>query len=380
MARKRANGEGSVFERGDGKIVATFVYHDPITGERKRSTFYGKTKAEARAKMTAARQRVERGAPAKDAKVSLGAFTERWISTTLDVSDRKETTKEAYASLARNHIVGGVLGDRPLDRLKATDVERLIKSLRDRGLSDSTVRQTYTVLRAVLDTAVRDGLVARNVAATIKRPKVEAREARYLSRTEIRQLFQAAQGYRNSSLITLLAFTGLRRGEALALKWEDVDLKAGTLRVRGTLARINRGLVVTEPKTNRSKRSVSLGPAVVEDLRAHRQEQAEEQLRAGPAWQGEGYVFTNEVGGPVDPRNALRSLSAAAKRAGLEDVNLHTLRHSAATAMLTGGVPLPAVSKMLGHSSIAITGDVYAHVTPEVERGAAETLSRAFAE
>ena len=380
MARKRANGEGSVFERGDGKMVATFVYDDPITGERKRSTFYGKTKAEARAKMKAAQERVERGAPVRDAKITLGAFTERWIATTLDVSDRKVTTKETYANLARNHIVGGVLGDRTLDRLKPTDIERFIKSLRERDLSDSTVRQTYTVLRAVLDTAVRDGLVARNVAATVKRPTVQAKEARYLSGEEVRALFQAAEGYRNASLITLLAFTGLRRGEALALKWDDVDLDAGTLRVRGTLARVNRGLVVTEPKTARSKRVVSLGPAVVDKLRAHRKEQAEDQLRAGPAWESAGYVFTNEIGGPVDPRNALRSLSAAAKRAGLDDVNLHTLRHSAATAMLTGGVPLPAVSKMLGHSSIAITGDVYAHVTPEVEREAAETLSRAFAD
>jgi len=150
--------------------------------------------------------------------------------------------------------------------------------------------------------------------------------------------------------------------------------------VSGPIDRVNRGLVVTEPKTARSKRVVSLGPAVVDELRAHRKEQAEDQLGAGPAWESAGYVFSNEIGGPVDPRNALRSLSAAAKRAGLEDVNLHTLRHSAATAMLTGGVPLPAVSKILGHSSMAITGDVYAHVTPEVEREAAETLSRAFAD
>lgn len=375
---KRANGEGTVYRRPDGAWSGQLSYLDPDTGKRRRATFYGKTAREVRQKIKAAQDRVSAGAPPKDARATLAAYTERWIATTLAASGRKATTRATYAALARRHLIAEPFGSVTLDRLKPSDVEALVLTMRAAGKSSSTIRQTYTVLRAVLDAAVRDGLVARNAAAAVKRPGVERIEAHYLSPDDVRRLLAAAERSRHHALLVLLAKTGLRRGEALALRWDDVDLSTGRLRVRGTLARIDGALTVTEPKTERSRRVVPLPRPLVELLRAHRIRQAEERLRAGSLWHEDGFVFTTETGRPVDPRNALRALYGAARDARLDGARLHTLRHSAASTMLAAGVPLRAVSDVLGHSSVAITGDVYGHVSPDLARDALDRLSDAL--
>jgi integrase len=179
---------------------------------------------------------------------------------------------------------------------------------------------------------------------------------------------------RYAPLFELLVHTGRRRGEALALRWADVDLDQGMLRVRGTLARIEGALVVTEPKTSKSNRFVPISAPAEHLLQDVQRAQAAERLHAGSAWRETGHVFTTQTGEPCDPRNALRAFKVAAARAGLPDAGLHTLRHPAASVMLTHGVPLKVVSDILGHSSIAITGDVYGHVSPDVSRDAVTTL------
>jgi integrase len=284
----------------------------------------------------------------------LAAFTEEWIDSALAASDRKATTKANYATIARSHIVSATIGARSLDALRPMHVEAWIVELREKGLSESSVRSAYTILRAVLDTAVRDGALARNVAAAVKRPKVTSKEAASLTPDQVRALLDAAQGSRYAPVFELLVNTGLRRGEALALRWSDVDLDESVLRVRGTLARVDGGLIVTEPKTAKSKRSVHVSPTSARVLRQVKVAQAEERLRAGSQWIQTGYVFTTETGEPCDPRNALRS------------------------TMLVNGVPLKVVSEILGHASVAITGDVYGHVSPDVSRDALAGLSVAL--
>jgi integrase len=175
----------------------------------------------------------------------------------------------------------------------------------------------------------------------------------------------------------LLAATGLRRGEALALGWSDVDLTNGLLPVRGTLSQVNGHLVISEPKTERSRRDVPLSPRTVALLRSVKASQAAERLKAASIWVQTGLVFTTESGTAVDPRNALRAISTAAKALGMSGVGLHTLRlwNSFATHMLAAGVPLHTVSELLGHSSVAVTGDVYGHVSTEGARSAVQRLS-----
>ena len=212
---------------------------------------------------------------------------------------------------------------------------------------------TYTVLRAGLDGAVRDGLLARNPAALVRRPGVERQEAKHLDADGVAAVLAAAAGSRYHPALVLIAATGLRKGEALALSWDRVDLDAGVLRVAATIGRIGGRLVISEPKTDRSRRTVPLSPAVVAMLRRHRTEQKAEKLRAGDQWTDSGLVFTTELGAAVDPRNLLRVIEAAAKAAGADGVGVHTLRHSAAVSWLEAGVHIKAVADLLGHSSIA---------------------------
>jgi integrase len=244
-----------------------------------------------------------------------------------------------------------------------------------RALSDSTIRQVYTVLRAGLDGAVRDGLLVKNPASLVKRPGVERKEARHLDADAVSAVLRAAVGSRYHCALALIAATGLRKGEALALRWDRVDLDGGALKVAATIGRVGDRLLITQPKTDRSRRTVPLNPAVVAMLRRHSAAQKQDRLRAGSEWVDSGLVFTNEFGGPVEPRNLLRVIEVAAKAAGVAGVGVHTLRHSAAVAWLEAGVHIKAVADLLGHSSIAITGDVYGHTSEDTARAAVDGLA-----
>jgi integrase len=391
---KRANGEGSIYKReSDGRYVGALTHPDPETGKNLRKVFYGKTRAEVRVKMREASDRLEEGQPVADSKATVVQWLTQWTATTLAASDRKESTRSLYRSLAAKHLTPEPFGALRLDRLKPSDVEALVLRLRARtrvvqaedgseeeirALSDSTIRTTYTVLRSALDGAVRDGVLARNPAAVIRRPGVERTEARHLTPSEVRCLFSAAESSRYHSALVLIAATGMRRGECLALRWADIDHDAGVLKIRGTLSRIGGKLKVTEPKTERSRRVLPLSPVTVALLTAQRKDQVAERLHAGSAWTDTGHVFTTETGQPVDPRNLYRVVQAAAARAGLKHVGVHSLRHSAATAMLEAGVNIKAVSDLLGHSSVSITGDIYGHTSDDSARAAVARLSDAM--
>ena len=377
MAKPRRRGDVPTTRRKDGRLVAVIGWTDELD-RTQRTYIYGRTQAEVNDKHAAIVRRLADGMTATDSPGRLDTFASAWLKSTLPASDRKMSTKTLYASLTRSHILGSDLGTMPLRSVKPRHVEAWVTGLRSKGLRPSTVRQIYTVLRAILDTAVRDDLLARNPAAALTRPKVEKREAAYLVPDQIRTLLAAAEGSRYAALFALLVNTGLRRGEALALHWTDIDLEDRVLRVRGTLSRVDGNLVVTTTKTERSRRSVPLSSAAVEILRGVRARQRAERLHAGSQWVQTPFVFTTELGEPCDPRNALRALKAASAKAGLPGIGLHTLRHSSASVMIVNGVPLKVVSEILGHASIAITGDVYGHVSPDVSREALDRLSAAL--
>lgn len=388
---KRANGEGTVRLRPDGRYEARLSYIDPDTGKRRRASFYGRTKKAARDELKTAIDRLDAGEPVRDAKSTLAEWLAHWRSTTLAASDRAESTRTLYEMLTRKHLDPAPFGAIPLDRLRPSDIESRILAMRAatkpgpkdvdgkrgapvRALSDSTIRSTYTALRLALDGAVRDGLIARNPAAKVKRPGVERREAQHLDADAVVALLAAAATSRYHPALVLIASTGLRKGEALALRWEHVDFDAGHIRVVATISRISGRLVISQAKTERSRRQVPIDPAVVTMLRRHRAGQAAEQLRAANQWTDSGLVFTTETGGAVDPRNLLRVVEKAAKTAGTT-AGVHTLRHSAAVSWLESGVHIRAVADLLGHSSIAVTGDVYGHTSDDTARAAITGLA-----
>ncbi len=372
---KRSNGEGSVRKRANGSWEARFVYVDEASGAVKRRSFYGRTGADARKQMQAARARLAAGAPVVDARITVAAWCRQWLETTVAASSRRATTKELYERLSRVHIEPPPFGRLSLDRVRPTDVETLILRLRSKGLAASTVQRIFVVLRLALDGAVRDGVIARNPASAVPQPSIERTEAIHLGSDQVVALLGQAAGTRYYALFRLIATTGLRKGEALALRWDAVDLNDGALHVRGTLTRSGSHLSVTPPKTALSRRTLPLARAEVALLTELRATQLAERELAGPEWSDEDFVFTTETGRPMDPRNVLRALTTAASKAGLSGVNVHTLRHSAATAWIEAGVNIKAVSTLLGHADIRITADVYGHVSDAVARAAMETLS-----
>jgi integrase len=375
---KRSNGEGTVRQRPNGTWEGRLSYVDPLTGQRRRASFYGPTAESVREDISDARDRLKAQAPVRDSSQSLGDYITHWLDTALEASPRKASTKALYRSLATKHLSPAPLGATSLAKLRKTHIDGLIVALRKRGLSDSTVRQVYTVLRAILDDAKLDGLVAENAAVKVPRPRIARKEAKHLSACEVAAVLKAAEGLRYRSVLVVIAATGLRRGEALGLRWDAVNLDDGTLKVAATLGRVGGELLSTEPKTVRSRRTVPVSPAIVKLLKAQRAAQAAERLHAGDKWQDSGLVFTNEFGGPVDPRNLLRTIELAAKKAEVENVGIHTLRHSAAVAWLESGVHIKAVADLLGHSSIAITGDIYGHSTDSTARAAIDSLTSAL--
>ncbi len=386
-----ANGEGSIYKRmRDGKqagYIGAISFTDE-SGIAKRHMVYGKTRRQVADKMKAVRTRLDNGAAVKDSRRTVGDWLAHWRATTLAVSDRKASTRELYGNLSRRHLETGDFGENRLDRLKPSDIEALILTMRGktkpakvtgadpvRALSDATIRQVYTVLRAGLDGAVRDGLIAKNPAAAVKRPGVARKEARHVNTVDVTKLLLCAEGLRYRNVLVLVAGTGVRRGEALALHWSDIDLDGRMLTVRGTLGRVGGELIITEPKTDRSRRSVPLSAPLVTMLRLHRANQDAERHAARDQWQDNDLVFATESGTPVDPRNVLRTIQIAAQKAGMADVGVHTLRHSAAVAWLEGQVHIKAVADLLGHSSIAVTGDIYGHTSDTTARHAVDALA-----
>ena len=312
---RNANGEGSIYRWNKNGKPAGYkgaISYKDENGTTKRYVAYGRTRQDVRAKLDAARERLTAGAPVKDAKRTAGDWLAHWRTTALAASDRKASTRDLYATLSRRHLEPPPFGAIPLDRLKPSDIDALVLAMKaktkadgSRALSDSTIRQTYTILRAGLDGAVRDGLLARNPSTLVTRPGVQRREAKHLDASGVAALLRAAESSRYYPALVLIAAAGLRKGEALALSWDTniVNLDEGWLKVRKTLGRVDGELVFSEPKTDRSRRTVPLSPAVVAMLRKHRTEQKAERLRAGNQWRETGLVFTSERGRPVDPRN-----------------------------------------------------------------------------
>lgn len=231
------------------------------------------------------------------------------------------------------------------------------------GLAPATVRKIHSTLHKALSQAVSDGLISRN-AADVKAPRPALEEMRPLSEGEARTFLDAARasGDRFESLYVLAITTGLRRGELLGLRWDDVDLERGTLRVGRSLVREGGRHTVGETKTRRGRRQINLTPWTVSALKGHRKRQLEEKLRLAEAYKDYGLLFSTRVGTPVNPENLVnRSFKPLLKKAGLRKIRFHNLRHTCATLLLGRGVHPKFVQELLGHATIAMTLDTYSH-------------------
>jgi integrase len=266
------------------------------------------------------------------------------------------------------------LGHMPLRTLSPQHVQAMLKQLGTEGYAAATIDRARDVLINALNQAVQWHMVPRNVAALTPPPKVEGYEPRVLTPAEAQQLLHAALGDRLEALWRVGLSLGLRRGEVLGLRWNDVDLEHATLRIAVNLQRIDSKLVLVKPKTKASQRTLPLPASLIPVLRQHRIRQVQEQQLAGSQWQDHGLVFCTRCGTPIAPRNLLRSLHTLLDRAGLPRMRFHDLRHACATFLLAHGVPIKVVQDLLGHTDARVTLGIYQHVVMEDRRHAAATM------
>jgi integrase len=238
----------------------------------------------------------------------------------------------------------------------------------------------HVALHKALDQAVADGLIPRNVTDALKVPRTDREEIQPLTAEEANRLLKAARGERLAALYVLAIHTGLRQGELLALKWEDLDLEAGTLRVRRSLTYAGGKHSLSEPKTKKSRRLVRLTTGAVTALRSHLERQMGEMDRLGSLYSPGGLVFANETGAIINPSNLRnRSFARLLKRTGLPaNTRFHDLRHTCATLLLSRNINPKIVSEMLGHANIAITFDTYSYMLPDMQEKAAKALEEAL--
>jgi integrase len=270
------------------------------------------------------------------------------------------------------------LGRLPLAKLTPQHVQKFMNEKLAAGLSARTVQYLRAVLRRALSQALRWNLVARNVATLVDAPKTKRNAVRVMSPDEVSLFLEAAKGQRFEPLLIVAISTGLRQGELLGLRWVDVDLPTSVIHVRHGIQRLNGRLTLTEPKTERSRRTLRLPQIAIRALQMQRARQNEERLGAGGRWNDLGFVFATSIGTPLDARNLTRHFARVLTRAGLPRLRFHSLRHSCASLLLTQHVPARAVMELLGHSEIRLTMDTYSHVMPQLMTEAANAMDDAL--
>jgi len=374
MRRKRGQNEGSIYQRQDGRWVSVLNLGWK-NGKRDRRYYYGTTRREVQEKLTAALRDRQQGLPVPAEGLRVGTFLDRWLSDIVAPA-RQPSTYQQYASVVRLYLTPS-LGRHSLAKLGPEHVQAMMRAQLAAGLSPRTVQGIRGTLRTALTSAMKWGLVARNVATLVDPPPSAHVERQTLTPTEARRLLDAAKGDRFEALYSVALALGLRQGEALGLHWSDIDFDGRTLRVRSALYRQKgRGLVLKEPKTSASRRTINLPEATVVALRAHRARQLQDRLLAGAEWRNTDLVFTTLHGGPMDAGEIRERFYKLLGRAGLPHQRFHDLRHCCASLLLAQRVPTRVVMEILGHTQISTTMDLYSHVMPAARQEAADLMDR----
>jgi len=344
----------------------------------------GKSRADVSRKLTEAMASRDDGLIYDAGKLTLGEYVDMWLADSVK-GTVKETTYANYAYVTHVHI-SPALGRVKLKSLSPGHVRSFYAEKTRSNLSPATVKKMHVVLRKALSQAVSDGLIPRNAADGVKPPRVSApgEEIKPLDSEECAKFLKPARGERLEALYVLAVYCGLREGELLALRWEDMNLESlkPALLVRRTLTRgvDGRGWVVgTSTKSGKGRR-VRLTRPAASVLRDHRKRQLEERMRLAGLWQDQDLVFPNETGFLFNPSNLHnRSFKRIKARSGIrEDLRFHDLRHTCATLLLGEGVNVKVVSEMLGHASITITLNTYSHVLPDMQDSAANAMEAAL--
>lgn len=384
MAKKNANGEGSIFKRArNGKTTwyCEIVLGWDENGKKKvlrHSADTRKEVADWRTKRLAERQE---GTLVERTKLTVGCFLADWLDSTAR-HEIKPRTLADYQDLLKRYIVPEV-GDTELQKLTPPMIQAMYHRRLEAGLSPSTIRLVHAVLRKGLQQALEWQLINRNPADAVKKPRVERKQVSALTPEQAMKFLRAAREDRLYALYVLAVTTGMRIGELLGLRWSDIDMGARTLTVSQTVGVMDNKLFFGTPKTKASRRTIDVPAVAMAALKKWKADQNQERLKVGDAeaWEYPDLVFTTTIGTPISPNNIRnRSFKPLLAAAGCPRIRLHDLRHTAATLLLSQGVQARVVQDVLGHSDIRMTLGTYAHVLREQQREAAQKMDRLLGE
>jgi integrase len=358
---------------------------DPTTGKRKQQWLSVKgTKKEAEHKLADLLHQLDTGTFMKPGKTTLREYLERWLKDYVwpNLAPR---TAEGYESIIRQHLIPQ-LGNITLTQLKPEHLQKYYSEILCSGrcksassLSAQTVRHHHTALHKALQTAVEWGLLSRNVADAVRPPRAERPEMHTWGEDDISHFLEATKNTPYYALFYTALFTGMRRSELLALRWQDIDFILSQVYVSRSLHQLRDGnFVFRSPKTAKGRRTVALPPSAILVLNEHREKQELERAMLGKLLTDDDLVFSHLDGKPIRPNTITRAWTTLATRAGLKVIRLHDARHTHASIMLKQGIHPKIVQERLGHSSIAITLDTYSHVSPGLQEAAAKRFDDAF--
>jgi integrase len=378
--------KGHIYQRTKGSW--TIVYDlsvDTVTGKRrqKSQTIKG-TKRDAERALREVLTSLEQGSYVKPNKITLGELLRKWLReyASMNTTDR---TQESYTSIIERHLIPD-LGKISLIDLQAQNIQgyyakKLSEGRADGkgGLSARSVLYHHRILSKALDYAVKMGMVVRNVVKVVEPPRVARVAMQTLSAEEVSRFLDVARDTDYYVYFATLLYTGLRRGELLALRWRNLDLGSGKLSVIETAYKLGNGEYrIKEPKTPQSRRTVILPPSLVELLKVYRFDQELLRIQMGISLNADDFVFIRLDGSPINPSAITLAFRRIIKKAGLKGIRIHDLRHTHATLMLKAGIHPKVVSERLGHANIGITLDIYSHVLPGLQEAAAEKFDRIF--
>ncbi len=359
---------------------------DPATGKQKQQWISSKgTKKDAERRLSDLLHQIDTGTFMKPGKTTLGEFLERWLKDYVwpNLAPR---TAEGYETIVRRHLIPH-LGNISITHLKPEHLQKYYSEMLSSGrcgsscgLSAQTVRHHHTALHKALQTAVEWGLLSRNIADAIRAPRAERQEMQTWGEEEVTRFLEAAKRTPYYAIFYTALFTGMRRSELLALRWQDVNFMLSQVYVSRSLHQLRDGkFIFRSPKTAKGRRMVALPPSAILVLSAHYEKQKlERALLGGKPLTTDDLVFSTLEGKPLRPNTITRAWTIIAARAGLRVIRLHDARHTHASLMLKQGIHPKIVQERLGHSTIAITLDTYSHVSPGLQEAAAKRFDEAF--
>ena len=364
---------GQVIKRSDRKYLVRVSLGVDADGKRKyhNKTING-TKKEAEAYKNKILHQVDTGTFYEPSKEYFRDYINNWLETVAKIRVTEKTLR-GYEQSTRLYLVP-VLGKTSLDRITPDQVQSLYHEMTEKGLASATVKSAHAVLNSAMKQAVKWGKIVRNPAELVDLPRKEQNEMKVLNVDQTKKFLEAAICNRMKSLFTLLIVTGMRPGEALALKWSDIDFEKKRITINRSLSRVGGKWSLKEPKTSRGRRSVPVPQEVLEDLIELKGMQEEEKKKKQD-YHDYGFVYATSSGEPFSDRNINRQyFKPLLKDAGLPDIRLYDLRHTCATLLFSLGENPKIVSERLGHADVALTLNTYSHVLPDMQESAAKKM------